>query len=109
MTQSLRVASPLLVWLLQLDIREVIHKGTLKYENELRIPQKGTCSALDQPHINQPNEQQFCDTTFSFSYVTAACFPAEDGPVPGTNQACLGQEAGLPLTPGPLINSPHSH
>lgn len=73
------------------------------------MPRKGTCSALDQPHINQPNEQQFHDTTFSFSYVTPACFPAEDGAVPGVNQTCLGKEAGLPITPRALINCPPSH
>ena len=101
-TQSLWIASPLLVWLSQLDISKVIHKGTLKHENELRISQKGTCSALDQPHINQHNEQQFHETTFPFSNVTPACFTAEDGHCLGMNQACWGKEAGFPVTPGAL-------
>lgn len=48
-------------------------------------------------------------STFPSSYVTPACFPAEDELVQGINQAFLGKEAGLPVTPGALIDSPHSH
>lgn len=85
MAWSLWIALPLVVWLSQLDIREDTHKGTLKHGNGLRILRKGTCSALDQPHINQPNKLQFHGATFPLSYVTPACFPAMDGP-------CLGMD-----------------
>lgn len=57
---------------------------TLKHENELRIPQKGTFWALEQSHRNQPHEQQ----RFSFFIRDTCLFPCR-------GWACSRQKSGV--------------
>lgn len=86
MTQSFWAASPPLLWLSQLDMGEVIHKGTLKHENELRIPQKSTCSARASHESAQSTAVPWYYFFFSL---------CDTRPFPCRGRTCSGHESGL--------------